>query len=193
MLNQQTKEYLDAPASNRRGVLKKQYLASVPSGASERDRALFHLGYLVTYTRRLNMVECKGSSQQIPKPSAMRKTDLLVCVELCAESIRESTFLQSDAEFWRCWTAFEELLERVKSKDGSENIFEASYLLFYLTALIFKRYITDGAVEREPEIFSLEGYTALATGFARPLFESVKSTSDQLENLAGNLRNLARA
>ncbi len=187
------KQYLQAPPSGRRAVLKKQYLAGVPSGASERERALYHLGCLVTYTRRLNMVECKADSQPMPKPSALRKTDLLVCVEICAESIRENTFLHTDAEFLRCWTAFEELLERVKSKDGSDNVFETAYLLFYLASLIFKRHITDGTIEKEPQVFSLEGYKAVATGFARPLFESVNSPADQLENLADNLRSLARA
>jgi hypothetical protein len=191
-MNNGFKQYLQAPASGKRAVLKKQYSASVPSGASERDRALYHLGHLVENTRRLNMVECRTGIQPIPKPSALRKTDLFVCVEVCAESIQENAFLQTNAEFWRCWTAFEELLDRVKLKDGSEEFFETAYLLFYLAALIFKRHITDGAIEKEPQIFSLEGYTALAAGFAQPLFASVKSPADQLKNVADNLNSLAR-
>ena len=193
MLNQQTKEYLQAPAGRRRGVLKKQYLARVPGGASEQDRARFHLGSLVEFTGRLNIIECKSGNQPVIKPSMLRTNDLFVCVELCAESIQENAFLQTDEEFRPCWVAFIELLERVKSKDGSELLFETAYLLLYLAAVIFKRHITDAAIEMEPQIFSIKGYTALANEFAPPLFGAVKSPADQLKNLADNLRRLARS
>jgi len=190
--SKQTREYLQASPDRRRAILKKQYLAN-RFGTSERERALDHLGYLVEFARRLNMVEGKGGSQPIPKPSALRKTDLLASVEVCAEAIQEDSFLQRDGEFCRCWTAFEKLLERVKTKDGTENFFEMAYLSFYLAGLILKRHITDGTIEKGPEIISIEGYRAVAAGFARPLFESVKSPADQLQNLADNLEHLARA
>lgn len=192
MLNPKTKEYLQAEPSGRRDILKKHYLAN-RFGSSEQERALGHLGHLVEFTRRLNMVEGKDGSQQLPKPSVLRKTDLFVVVEICAESIRENTFPQKDTAFWRCWTVFQELLERVRSKEGSEKFFETTYLLFYVAALIFRRHIMDGAIEKEPEIFSLQGYTALATEFAPPLFDSIKSAEDQLEKLAVNLQSLVRA
>lgn len=190
-MNTGVKEYLQASPTGRRAVLKKQYLENMPRGASERNCALFHLGYLVAYTRRLNLVECKSANQPLPKPSALRKTDLFLCVEVCTEIIRENTLLKSDAEFWRCWTTFEGLLERVKSKDGPESFFETAYLLLYLAGLIFRRRVADGAIEKEPQIFSLEGYKSVAAGFARPLFESMESPADQLENLTSNLQSLA--
>ena len=192
-MNKKIEEYLNIPASGKRAVLKKQYLSNLPSGASKRDQALNHLGYLVEYMRRLNMLECKDSSQPIPKPSAVRKADLFTCVEICAEEIQENTFLQTNAEFWRCWIAFEELLKRIETKNGSDEFFEASFLLLYLAALIFKRYITDGEIEKEPQIFSIDGYKAVAVRFAQPIFQSVKSSSEQLTNLAANLSNLANA
>ncbi len=192
MINIGLKKYLQTPPADKRAVLKKQYLANMPSGASGRNCALHHLDYLAIYTRRLNLIEGKGSSQPMPKPSALRATDLFLCVEVCAEVIREDSLLQSDTEFGRSWTAFEELLERVKSKDGPEDFFEAAYLLLHLAALIFKRHVTDGAVEKAPLILSLEAYKAVAARFARPLFEPVTSSEEQLESLADNLRILAR-
>jgi hypothetical protein len=192
MLSKQTKEYLQTPSSGRRAVLKKHYLSN-PFGTSERQQTLDHLGYLIEFTRRLNMVECKHSNQPMPKPSAIRETDMFVCVEVCAESIRENTFLKSDAEFWRCWTAFDDLLKHVRSNDNSESFFETAYLLFYLTALILKRHVTDGTIEKEPQIFSIKEYATVAARLARPLFESVKCAADQMQNLAENLECLAQA
>jgi hypothetical protein len=191
-LNKETQEYLRASADRRRVILKERYLASAPSGVSEREQALFHLGHLVENTRRLNMIECKGSGQPLPKPSAIRETDLFVCVEICAEGIRENMFLKNCAELWGGWTAFEELLQRLKSTGNSEHFFEAAYLLLYLAALIFKRHVADRAVEREPQVFSLEGYKAAADGFAQPLFDSVDSSVDQLNSLTKNLHALSR-
>jgi hypothetical protein len=190
-MNKKLEEYLNIPAGDKRANLKKQYLSN-RFGASELERALDHLNFLVEFTRRLNMVECKDGSQPIPKPSALRKTDLLVCVEICAESIQENGFLQTNAEFRQCWIAFEELLNRIATKNGSDEFFEASFLLLYLAALIFKRHIADGEVEKEPQIFSIDGYKAVAVRFAHPIFQSVKSSSEQLTNLAANLKNLAR-
>ena len=181
---------MKAPADNRRSVLKKQYLASVPSSTSEQDQARLHLDYLVEYTRRLNMVECKSGNQPMIKPSMVRRSDLFICVELCAESIQENAFLQTIAEFRPCWIAFMELLERVKSKDGSDKLFETSFLLFHLAASIFKRYIMDGTIEKEPNFLSIEGYSTLAAEFTHPLFKSIKSPSDQLKNLTENLKSL---
>jgi len=189
-LNKQTQEYLQAPPSERRDVLKKHYLKN-RFGASEREQAIDHLSFLIEFTRRLNMLEGKGNILlQIPKPSALRKNDLFVAIEICAESIRENAALKMDADFWQCWTAFEELLERVKSKDGTESFFETAYLLLYLAALIFKRRILNGAIEKEPQIFSMEGYAAVAAKFAHPLFDSAHSSADQLESLTENLKNM---
>ena len=192
-MNEETKNYLQAPDSRRRTVLKEQYLASVPGGiASERERALFHLEMLVEFTRRLNLVECKTGSQPIPKPSILIGNDLFVCVELCAESIQEDAFLRADGELWICWSAFVELIEALKLKQASDKIVEASFLLLHLAAMIIKRRIVDGSAEREPQILTVtEGYRALANEFQYPLFEAGSSSSEQLRNLTTNLKSLA--
>jgi hypothetical protein len=192
MLNPKTKEYLQVPQSEKRAVLKKHYLAN-SFGATAQERALGHLGYLIEFTRRLNIVECKGSNQPMPNASALRKTDLLACVEICMESIKEDTYLKNEnAKFSECCGAFEQLLERVKSKDSPEEFFEMAYLLFYLAALILKRCITDGTIEKEPQIFTAEAYKTLASRFAKPLFQPGMSAADQLDNLYYNFKSLAR-
>lgn len=192
-LNPQTKEYLQASQATRRAILKKQYLAG-RFGVSEQERALGHLNHLIEFTRRLNLIECKANNgQKVPKASAIRKTDLFLSVEVCAEAVRDDSFLQREEEFRRCWRAFDNLLYQVKSKNNADEYFEAAYLLLYLAALILRRYIAEGGIELEPQILSDKGYLAVAARFARPLFGSLESPTAQLQNLVDNLQELAHA
>jgi len=171
----------------------EQYRAQTPAGLAGRKQVLYHLGYLAEYTRRLSIIECKRSSQPVLAPSKLRGGDLFVCVEVCAEVIRENTQLYCDPEFWQCWTAFDDLLEHTKSKISAEDRLESAYFLLYLAALIFKRHIAEEKAENEPEIFSVEGYSEIANRFPRPLFTSNISMADQLENLKINLEHFSRA
>jgi hypothetical protein len=189
-LNKQTQEYLQAPQAEKRGVLKKQYLSN-RFRTTERERAVDHLNFLIEFTQRLNLVEGKSRGFNLPNPSVLRATDLFVVVEICAEVFREESLLKEDTEFWRCWTPFEKLIERVKSKEGTEHFFEAAYLLLYLAALIFKRHVMDGTVEKRPEILSNKDYLPVAARFTHPLFEPAVSAADQMKNLANNLQSLA--
>ena len=195
MLNEGTKNYLEASGDRRRAILREQYLARVPSSnTSQRERVLFHFENLAEFTRRLNLIECKTGSQPILKPSMLINNDLFVCVELCAECIQENAFLRTDEELWICWSAFVEVIEALKLKQASDKMVEASFLLLHLATLIIKRRIVNGSAEREPQILAVaEGYRALANEFPHPLFEAGKSSSEQLVNLTDNLKSLAHA
>jgi hypothetical protein len=136
------------------------------------------------------MIECKSHNRTIIKPSTVRRNDLFVSVELCAESIQEDTFLQTNESFRSTWIAFMGLLEQIKAAGAPDKFFETGFFLLYLAAIIFKRYITYDVVQEVPEIFSIEGYAALGERFRYSLFESVESASDQMKYLAESLRNL---
>jgi hypothetical protein len=97
-MNTGLKEYLQAPLSEKKAVLKKQYLARVPS-ASEQEQALGHLGYLVEYTRRLNLIECKNSGQLIPKPLALRTTDFFCASRYVLRAFGKTHFCKTMQNF----------------------------------------------------------------------------------------------
>src|SRR6266700_3185725 len=97
-MNDKLSAYLNAPDDTRPAVIKAQYLARAPGGeVSFREQMLFHFENLQGFTRRLNLVECKINDQPPIKPSAILKTDLLVCVEICKEVIQET--IVKDAQF----------------------------------------------------------------------------------------------